>query len=233
MNPNLIVVLSRPEIADNIGSVARCMLAFGLEDLRLVGIDPIKDDSRAFISARTGDVIIHKARYFDTLPEAIADCRQAFGFTRRIRDKSQTLTDLNEIAADFESMKTALVFGCESQGLDQDEILHMTHLVSMALPDVESSLNLSHAVAIALYALVKPDRRADPEMPERATLEESRRVLGNALEILDQNGFLARGGKEAARIEKVRILWQRLQPTQRELDFISGALRALVEKVET
>ena len=208
------------------------MLAFGLDDLRLVGIDPITDDSRAFISARTGDVIIHKARYFDTLPEAIADCRQAYGFTRRVRDKSQTLVDLNDAATGFEAVKTALVFGCESQGLSQDEVMHMTHLVRMALSDVESSLNLSHAVAIALYALVKPDRQTDSETPERATLEESRRVLGNALEILDRNGFLARGNKEAARIEKVRILWQRLQPTQRELDFLSGALRALVEKVE-
>jgi tRNA/rRNA methyltransferase len=233
MNNNLIVVLSRPEIHENIGSVARCMLAFGLDELRLVGIDPLEEGSRAHATARTGDVLLRKARYFDTLREAVADCRQAFGFTRRVRDKSQTLLDLRDVGDRFENVKTALVFGCESKGLSQDEVLEMTHLIRMAQPDTaESSLNLSHAVAIALYALIKPDLPAEQNSLERATLAESQRVLGSALELLDQNGFLARGKKEAARIEKVRILWQRLQPTRRELDFISGALRALVERLE-
>lgn len=232
MNNNLIVVLSRPEIHENIGSVARCMLAFGLEELRLVGIDPLEEGSRAHATARNGDVLLRQARYFDTLREAVADCRQAFGFTRRVRDESQALLDLRDVVGDsLEAVKTALVFGCESKGLSREEVLEMTHLIRMAQPDTaESSLNLSHAVAIALYALIKPDRPDQHNSPERATLAESRRVLEQVLEKLDQNGFLARGKKEAARIEKVRILWQRLQPTRRELDFISGALRVLAGK---
>ena len=232
MNSNLVVVLSRPEIPDNIGSVARCMLAFGINDLRLVGIDRLKEDSRAFATARSGAGILNNARYFDNLSEAFADCQLALGFTRRVRDRSQELLNLHEIGNRFEAFKTALVFGCESQGLSQDESLRVTHLIRMAQPETESSLNLSHAVAIALYAMVTPTKVPESDASDFATLEESQRVLGTALEILDRNGFLARGKKEMARIEKVRILWQRLRPSRRELDFMSGAFRALVEKVD-
>ena len=207
------------------------MLAFGLKELRLVGIKPFGSESRAYATARTGDVILRSALYFDTLAEGVADCKQAFGFTRRVRDKSQILLNLSEMENSFETVKTALVFGCESRGLSQDEALQMTHLIRMALPDTESSLNLSHAVAIALYALVKPEHKSE-ENSDRPSLAQSQEVLDKVLEVLDRNGFLARGKKEAARVEKVRILWQRLQPTHRELDFLSGALRALVERVE-
>lgn len=233
MNNNFTVVLCRPEIPENIGSVARCMLAFGLSDLRIVEAKRLAPDSRAYITARDAETILNGVRYFDTLAEAVGDCQQAIGFTKRPRDESQTLYSLNELERNFEPQKTALVFGCESSGLAHDEVLQVTHLARIGPRDSKLSLNLSHAVAIALYALLPQGLSGREKNPDRPLLEESRAVMEQVMEVLDRNGFLDKGYKGGARREKVRVMWQRFHPTRRELDFLSGALRALVEKVGT
>ena len=43
----LCVVLCRPETPENIGFVARSMIAYGVNDLRLVGIPRVPEDSKA------------------------------------------------------------------------------------------------------------------------------------------------------------------------------------------
>lgn len=127
--------------------------------------------------------------------------------------------------------KTALVFGCESKGLLHEETLAMTHLVRIALAAGDMSLNLSHAVTVVLHEIASPGIKkgplSHPHAGPAATLEESAAALEEFLDALDATGYLGKGGKEAARVEKVGVLWRRLRPTAREIDFIRGALKAL------
>ncbi len=213
------------------------MVVFGAGELRLVGIPPLKDDHRAFITARDGEPILRAAKYYADVREAIADCQQAFGFTRRTRNPDQILCNLPELSGRFEELRTALVFGCESQGLTEWEILQMTHIVRIPPLHAASSLNLSHAVAIALYALVNAPKADVPDpvpIPrERVTLEESQAALTEVLDAVGRSGFLAKGKHEISTRKKFRILWQRLNPTRGELNFLSGALHALIKKVQS
>jgi tRNA/rRNA methyltransferase len=127
--------------------------------------------------------------------------------------------------------RTALVFGCESKGLLHEETLAMTHLVRIALAAEDMSLNLSHAVTVVLHGLSSPSIKkgplSHPHAGPAATLEESTEALAEFLDALDATGYLGKGGKESARVEKVSVLWKRLRPTAREIDFIRGALKAL------
>jgi tRNA C32,U32 (ribose-2'-O)-methylase TrmJ len=279
----LVVVLSRPETPENIGFVARSMIAYGVKDLRLVGIPPVPEDSKAYWTTCGGEVVLRNAQYFPTVAEAITDCAQAIGFTKRVRDKSQRLFDLGDVqkrkegrldedhphyaqlpefpdfpdaynrsmepsldeedaepsaddsgqaSADVPSEAlplTALVFGCESQGLAHEETVAMTHLVRIALAAGDMSLNLSHAVTVVLHALtsVRPGPRRHPHAGRASTLEESNAALAEFLEALERTGYLTKSGKESARSEKLRVLWRRMRPSMREVDFIRGALKAL------
>jgi tRNA C32,U32 (ribose-2'-O)-methylase TrmJ len=267
----LCVVLSHPETPENIGFVARSMIAYGVNDLRLVGIPPVPEDSKAYWTTCGGEDVLRNAKYFPTVEEAITDCAQALGFTKRVREKSQRLFDFGDVqkrkegrldqdhphyaqlpvfpdfpdtfnrsADDYAEITdvvapspdtplTALVFGCESQGLSHEETVAMTHLVRIALAAGDMSLNLSHAVTVVLHALtaVKSGPRKHPHAGRAATLEESNAALGEFLEALDRTGYLSKSGKESVRSEKLRVLWQRMRPTAREVDFIRGALKAL------
>lgn len=267
----LVVVLSRPETPENIGFVARTMAAYGVKDLRLVGIPPVPADSKAFWTTCGGEDILRSAMYYPTVEAAVTDCVQALGFTKRGRDKSQRLFDLGDVQKrkegrldedhphysqlpDFPDFPnafnrsadsgtpgvstdgpaeplplTALVFGCESQGLSHEETVAMTHLVRIALAAGDMSLNLSHAVTVVLHALtsVKSGPRRHPHAGRASTLEESNEGLGEFLQALERTGYLTKSGKESIRSEKLRVLWRRMRPTLREIDFIRGALKAL------
>ena len=249
-----IVVLSNPETAMNIGSVARTMKAYGLSDLRLVGIPVVEEDSKAFWTTCGGEDVLRNATYYPDVAAAIADCTQSIGFTRRVRDKSQRLFDFGDMqrrregrlaeehphyhqlpvfAAPEQSPVplTALVFGCESKGLLHEETLCMTHLVRIALAAEDMSLNLSHAVTVVLHTLTSEDIKSGPWSHPHAgpasTLAESEAALEDFVQALDRTGYLGKNGKESTRREKMGVLWRRLRPTRREIDFLRGALQAL------
>lgn len=261
-----VVVLSNPETPENIGFVARSMAAYGFAELRLVGIGPIPEDpkrNKAWWTACGGEGVLRSAKYYPDVASAVADCAQALGFTKRVRDRSQRLFDFGDVLArrdgaldpahpHFHQLPaiaevpgnaapaetpappvspTALVFGCESKGLSHEETLAMTHLVRIALAAEDMSLNLSHAVTVVLHGLSSPSIKkgplSHPHAGPAATLEASSEALADFLDALDATGYLGKGGKESARVEKVSVLWRRLRPTAREIDFIRGALKAL------
>lgn len=245
MPPSLCVVLVAPEQAANVGFTARTMACYGLEDLRIVGSPGIASDGGARKTGNSVLDLLGKARYFPSLAAALADCGAAYGFTRRVRDPSQRSEDLRGVAerwiresarvaetastASGATPPAALVFGRESQGLFREETLLLTHLVRIPMASETLSLNLSHAVAIGLYAFLGAGAEtaeglpADAELPTRG---ETAQVLETMLASLEKGGFF-KGGKEEAQKEYVRLLWQRMAPNRREFDFLAGLLRAL------
>ena len=80
------VILSRPQLGENIGSAARAMKNFGLTDLRLIAPQCDWPNDRAMILASGAGDIIESARVFATAAEALADIRILFATTARGRD---------------------------------------------------------------------------------------------------------------------------------------------------
>lgn len=236
----IAIVLVGPEQAANVGFVARTMACYALSDLRIVGSPGIARDGAARKTGTAAPEILENARYFPCLEDAVRDCALAFGFTRRERAPAQRIEDLSQAAAFWRgqagaSATTALVFGRESQGLFKEETLSLSHLVRIPVPSETLSLNVSHALAIGLHAFLSEEsagKETDEAesgnalaggFPERG---ETAQVLQSLLDALESGGFF-KGGKQEAQTEYVRILWQRLQPNRRELDFLTGLLRNL------
>ena len=67
------VILDKPQLAENIGAVARVMANFGLSDLRLVSPRDGWPQERAWASASGADWPLDGARVFATVAEAAAD----------------------------------------------------------------------------------------------------------------------------------------------------------------
>lgn len=258
MTSALCVILAGPEQAANVGFVARAMACYGLADLRIVGSPGIASDGAARKTGKAVPEVLDGARYFPSLQAAIADCGAVYGFTRRARDPSQRSGDLEEAARGWIGSRgnpaasrpplppTALVFGRESQGLLREETLLLTHLVRIPMPSETLSLNLSHAVAIGLYAFMGGTdseaggtARAEGERVAKRqsfmgeepaggspTRAETARMLETLMAALEAGGFF-KAGKQEAQKEYVRLLWQRLNPDRREFDFLAGLLRTL------
>ena len=71
--PPPVVILVEPQLAENIGAVARVMANFGLSELRMVRPRDGWPQDRAWASASGADWPLDNAVIFPTLNEAIAD----------------------------------------------------------------------------------------------------------------------------------------------------------------
>ena len=70
--PPPAIVLVRPQLGENIGKAARAMLNFGLTDLRLVSPRDGWPNPSAGPAASGADIVLEKARIFDSVAEALA-----------------------------------------------------------------------------------------------------------------------------------------------------------------
>ena len=75
------VILNEPQLAENIGAVARAMANFGLHDLRLVRPRDGWPQERAWASASGASWPLDNARVFERLEDAIADLQLVLATT--------------------------------------------------------------------------------------------------------------------------------------------------------
>jgi tRNA/rRNA methyltransferase len=134
----------------------------------------------------------------------------------------------------------ALVFGREDRGLSNDELLRADRLLHIPAAATYPSLNLSHAVAVALHHLwvlrQSPHRRPDgtptspgPSAPTAPNANQdplalrsaSEAALADAEALLLEVGFLL-PHTARARMAKLRALLRRAQPTEKEVALLRG-----------
>lgn len=187
----LRIVLDRPKNPENVGAVLRLAANFGVEGVTLVS--PCELNERTIWTARHADEYLSSVRTVATLEEAIADCRWAVAFASDARalpvSRRLALPDLPPRLADLpwsEGDILALVFGTEADGLTWDDCQKCPWLVRIPLP-AYGVLNLSHAVALALYTLSPPAPAAVAQpvpyrLATRIEMERMYTLLGRVLE---------------------------------------------------
>src|SRR5271154_3666647 len=95
------VILDRPQLAENIGAVARVMANFGLSDLRLVAPRDGWPQERAWASASGADWPLDGARVFATVGEAVGDLQLLYATTARPRETQLPVLTAREAAANL------------------------------------------------------------------------------------------------------------------------------------
>lgn len=154
------IILVQPSYEMNIGAVARAMKNFGFTELYIVApkCDPLGFDAIKY-SKHARDVL-KGAKIFKTFVQAKKGCKLTVGTTgilyRHWDDTFRSPITLRQLAEKLGKEKEgriALVFGNEGIGLTLDEINKCDFLITIPTHYKYPVLNLSHAVAIALYEL--------------------------------------------------------------------------------
>src|ERR1700761_5813545 len=156
------VILSHPQMGENIGAAARAMKNFGLSELRLIAPKCEWPNDRAqMLASGAGDIIAATTLYPDA-PAALSDFGLVLATTARGRDVVRDILTPAEAAARLreasaKGTRTAILFGGERAGLDNDEISLCDGLITIPtapLPQIKpgelkmSSLNLGQAVLL-------------------------------------------------------------------------------------
>ena len=204
------VVLVGPQYASNVGQALRLCACFEVGRLKLVApeYDRVADATyeRRFAMPQGRAVRDERTIVCDTLDEALADVEFSVAFSGRGRADDQFAAAAPALAARVDS-RTALVFGREADGLRAEELARCGASVEIASAD---SLNLSHAVAIALadiYARAAESGPAAPDVAPDATVDALVSRLGAALGA--DEGFRATSrGKVPAGVESTSRRWR-------------------------
>ena len=201
------VLLVEPQYRDNVGHTARSMLNFGVGDLVLVNGPAIDHDMRQ--RAVHAQAVLNAARHFPSLAEAKPHFDVLVGFAARIStlDKShrRMSESLETTARRLDEMggRIGLVFGREDFGLSNEDVELCDILCTIPTTPHYRSMNLSHAVTVALYEMMRESR---PRMPfvSMATAHE-REVLYSSFSHLNENlGF------KRHRIEQADMMFRRV-----------------------
>lgn len=161
MNLNQIeIILCDTQDGANIGSVCRAMKTMGLSHLTLV-TDRIYDDERVKTLALHAYDLYENRKEFQDLKEAVSDSVLSVAATRRVGKGRKTSRvspeELAERIANTPSQegKVSIVFGCESNGLSDEQVRQCSMVVTIPTSDAFPSLNLSQAVQIIAYTLFR------------------------------------------------------------------------------
>ena len=232
-----VVILVRPQLADNIGACARAMANGGLFNLRLVAPRDGWPQEKAWRMASGADRILDAASVHDTLGEAVADLHHVFATCPRPRHIVKPVLTARGAAAELRTicgrgLRAGLLFGPERAGLDNDDMAAADMLIRYPLNPAFMSLNLAQAVMVMAYEWWT----ADDGTPPRLLMTHETRVatkgrldnfLTHLVDQLDACGFLRNLPKRPGMVRNIRHFFQRGEVTEQELRTLHGVVTEL------
>jgi tRNA/rRNA methyltransferase len=181
--------------------------------------------------------VLGGAEVHPDLRAALAGATWACGTSSRAVEGRPRLTP-RELAAEVVRRaaqgEVAVVFGEESRGLSDDELVLCQAVCTIPTSAAYDSMNLAQAVAVVAYELalaagaaLAPPPPADP--PARHATVEA--LWGRLAALLGAAGYLNPQNPEQILAEWRRLL-TRAEPTQREVELLLAGAKALERKLK-
>lgn len=228
------IVLVRPQLGENIGKAARAMLNFGLTDLRLVTPRDGWPNPAAGPAASGADIVLEKARLFDSVADAVADCPHVYATTVRKRGLVVPVVTPEQAAREMRGRaeRSAILFGAERSGLETDEVAVAGKILTVPINPEFRSLNLAQAVILVAYEWSKHGSLAVPtegeEREPRATQGQLEGLIGQLEEALEAAGYYHPPDRTPATKNTIRTILTKAGWSNREVQALRGVIRALV-----
>ncbi|MEN3931467.1 RNA methyltransferase [Microvirga sp. W0021] len=233
-----VIILVGPQMAENIGMVARAMANFGLSELRLVSPRGGWPKKGAHSAASGATHILKDAALYDTAEEAVADLQFVFATTARERGQMKRVyapaeAALKTIERNTAGQRVGIMFGRERTGLENDEVALADAIITFPVDPDFSSLNLAQAVLLVGYEWYKNvTKEALPFDGEPQTPPANKEMVLSFFEYLESELEAANfypPDKKPTMTRNMRDIFYRLEMTEQDVRTLRGAVRVLVE----
>jgi tRNA/rRNA methyltransferase len=222
------VIIVGPETGGNIGSVARSMKNFQLNDLWIVKPKtPINSEAKAF--AMGGLDVLESAKTVDTLKKALKGVDLVVGTSSVVATSTSNLARIAITPAALAKKvslargNVAIVLGRESSGLTNREVETCDLMVRIPASTAYNVLNIATAASIIFYEIFhQRTRRPSFEIASRPAMEK---LLQQFDRLLKHSRMQAHRRKLAQRA--FRNLVSRAFISKREASLILGFLRKI------
>ena len=231
---NLKIILVEPSGPLNVGSVARLCSNFEVDELRIVSPKCDIFSLEAKKMALKGQKILDNCKIFYNLENAIFDCDLVLASCGRIDVSKDSFFESSEDifnwTKSFQKINNlAIIFGRENSGLTNDELLLANKTFNIPTSINNPSLNLSHAVSIALYELNKYSERNSNKELEVFNLASSKQIHDSFLEIeelLLEVGYLLKHTSRA-KIGKFKNFILRANTSMQDINVLRGIVHQI------
>ena len=235
-----VIVLVRPQLAENIGTTARAMMNCGLSELRLVAPRDKWPSEKAVAAASGADEILANAQLYPHLPTALGDLNRVYAMTARNRDMPHRVLDARQAATELrartgQGQRCGIIFGPERSGLTNDDLTMADTVITVPLNPAHSSLNLAQAVLVLGYEWAHLVFGGVPApVPEGETAPATKEQMTALFEHLERElidcGFLRNLAMRPTMIRNIRTMLQRGNMTDQEVRTFHGIISGLATK---
>ena len=151
---NIYFILVRPQMGENIGSVARAIKNFNIKYLRIISPRCSWPNHKALATSVGAQDILKSAKIYNSIEKAIGDLDIIFASTSRVRKINKKIISILDLKKKVKrKRKIGILFGPEASGLSNDELSYANYLVKIPTNKKFSSLNLSHSAIIFCHEL--------------------------------------------------------------------------------
>jgi len=229
-------ILSRPQLGENIGSVARAIKNFSIKNLRIV--KPRCDwpnNKRATATAVGAKDVLKSSKTYDSLEESIGDLDLVFATTSRIRKVNKNVISIYDLKKKIKkTQKIGIIFGAESSGLTNNEINCADYLVKIPTNKDFSSINLSHSAILFSYEIFKIFLNKkifykSNYKSSRANKSQINKFMKFIINGLDKKGFLQPEHKRSSMIRNISNIFYRVDLSEQEIRILLGIFSTLNE----
>ena len=232
---NIHFILVRPQMGENIGSVARAIKNFNITKLRIVNPRCNWPNQKALATSVGAKDVLKSTKVYNSVEQAIGDLDLIFASSSRIRKiNKKTISVTNLKTKITKGRKIGILFGPEASGLSNDEINSANYLVKIPSNKKFSSLNLSHSAIIFCFELfqhfsIKKLEYKTGYKSLFAKKSEVNKFLNFIIKGLDNKGFLQPDHKRQSMIRNINNIFHRLNLSDQEIRILLGIFSTLNE----
>jgi tRNA/rRNA methyltransferase len=241
LRKNLRVVLVRGENPVNIGQTARAMKNFSVSKLILVGCVN-HQTQEAYAPGWKAKRILDSAKCFKSLDDVLKQSYFSLGFTTRRRIGRGALLPFIQVVPKIleviQEKEAHLVFGNEKNGLSNEELSNCHVAVTIPADVVYPTLNLSHAVAVALFEIFRHVKSSAPNRKNKrfyASAGEYASLMEeflHILKLLDYTNSPKRNLLKEVHAQIKSFFWK-AGLEQRELHLFRAFLYRIKDRIES
>ena len=234
------IILVKPQMGENIGSAARAMLNFGLENMRVVAARDGWPSQSAVATASGAGRVLDQARHFSSFHDAVGDCHFVFATTARGRDLTKPVYDPKKaMKIAFEKISdgqnVGIIFGPERAGLENTEVVRSNALITVPVNPNFSSINLAQTVLLLSYEWflavgIYEENLSNNRKTSVAPILEIEKLSEQYENELEKIGFFFPEEKATSMKSTLRNIWSRLPLTVSDVRAFHGILRHLLKR---
>ena len=226
-------ILVRPQMGENIGSVARAIKNFNIKNLRIVNPRCNWPNQKALATSVGAKDILNAAKIYNSVEKSIEDLDIIFASSSRIRKVNKKIISVSKFKTKIvKGKKIAILFGPEASGLSNDEISCANYLVKIPSNKKFSSLNLSHSAIIFCFELFQyfSNKKAKYKASYKSSVakkSEVNKFLNFIIQGLDKKGFLQPDHKRQSMIRNINNIFYRSNLSEQEIRILLGIFTTL------